>query len=93
MAANAGGHEVVDGASREAQDRRALTEAIDACARDYPSASRSQIEDLVLSAYERTSTAKVHQYRVLLAERSARLELKAQERAVPGRGKRATNRP
>lgn len=62
-------------------DEGALRAAIDACVRDYPGATRDQVEQLVRTLYERTAGAKVHQYRVLLAERDARVQLRADERA------------
>lgn len=61
-------------------DEGALRAAIDACVRDYPGATRDQVEQLVRTLYERTAGAKVHQYRVLLAERDARVQLRADER-------------
>ena len=59
----------------------ALRAVIDACVRDHPEASRERVATLVRTSYERTSGAKVHQYRVLLAERDARAQLRSDERA------------
>ncbi len=61
-------------------DEQALRASIEACARDHPGANPERVEQLVRTSYERTSGAKVHHYRVLLAERDARVQLRAEER-------------
>lgn len=62
-------------------DERALRASIDALLRDYPWATRERVEQLLSLFYERTSEAKVTQYRVLLAERDTRVQLRREERA------------
>ncbi len=62
-------------------EARAIGTAIDTCLRAYPGATRARVEQLLWAFYERTSDAKVQQYRVLLAERDTRARLRLDERA------------
>lgn len=55
---------------------KALAGIQDAIARDYPEASPDRIAEVLRSRYERTRDAKVQNYRLLLAERETRVQLR-----------------
>ena len=73
-------------------DARAIGAAIDACARAYPGATMARVEQLLWTFYERTTDARVQQYRVLLAERETRAQLRRDERTHLG-GRTDTGHP
>ncbi len=47
---------------------------------DYPWASTDHIGDVLRSRYERTRDAKVQNYRLVLAERETRIQLRHEQR-------------
>jgi hypothetical protein len=70
----------------ETPDPAALTRALDDIARrvaaTYPAAAPERIASLLRACYERTRDAKVQQYRLVLAERDTRLQMRLDQRAA-----------
>ncbi|MGZ4681364.1 MAG: three-helix bundle dimerization domain-containing protein [Acidimicrobiales bacterium] len=60
----------------DAATTKALEGVQDAIARDYPWAAPERIAEVLRSRYERTRDAKVQNYRLLLAERETRVQLR-----------------
>jgi hypothetical protein len=65
-------------------EQRALIAIVAAIRHDYPNAAPGRVEDLLQTCYQRTSGARVQQYRLVLAERDVRVQLRLDERAVTG---------
>jgi hypothetical protein len=87
-----------DGWDRKADvEQRALCEIAGRLALDYPAATSEQVDAVLRSTFERASDARVEQYRLVLAERDARVRLRTATRVAPsapgGRGDATPGRP
>ncbi len=65
-----------DMGSTDQDDRRALEQALAAIAADHSEVPVEELRALLLARYGRTADASVQRYRVVLAERDVRLELR-----------------